>query len=213
MSTLPSPAAIPTGSRPTAPSPHPHRPPFLPDPDDPAFKTIELAQRGRIILDVASADLAEAEKRLGPFHEVTWHFRQALADAKKSWDRLRVLFGQHALEAALDQPPATVLTLGEQPDGSDPLAILLVITGQTYRVRRLPPTPLAPVLWRLDRFPPANPVNLDSDPFPLDPYYPARLADGSPRCDCGEWFFQVAESNHPTGLCKHLRALRALGWI
>jgi hypothetical protein len=183
------------------------------DQDDPGFRAIELAQRGRMILDVAAADLAAAEAMLGSFHETTWYFRQALADARRAWDRLRVFYGLRALEKALTEPPATILTLGEKADGSDPAAILLVITGRTYRVRRLRGTAMAPVLWRLDRFPPADPSELEADPFALDPYHLARLAGGRPVCDCGEWFFRVAEAEHPTGLCKHLAALRSLGWV
>src|SRR6478735_4239589 len=80
---------------------------------DPAFKSVELAQRARMILDVAAADLEVAETRLGPFHETTWHFRHALAEARRSWDRLRAEFGTAALDAALAEPPLTVVTLGD----------------------------------------------------------------------------------------------------
>lgn len=198
----------------TAPAPTaPRHTPTPRDPDDPAYRAVELAQRGRMILDVASADLAAAEALLGPFHDTTWYFRQALSDARKSWDRLRALYGLRALEDALSQSPATILTLGDDPGRPEPLAILLIIAGSTHRARRLPGTPLAPVLWRLDRFPPADPSALSSDPFALDPYHPARLHTGAPQCDCGEWFFRVLDTSHPTGLCKHLAALRSLGWV
>ena len=82
------------------------------DPSDPARRAVELAQRGRMILDVATADLEAAEQALGPSHPTAWHFRQALAEARRSWDRLRAEFGGAALEAALGEPPITVLTLG-----------------------------------------------------------------------------------------------------
>src|SRR4051794_6588963 len=147
------------------------------DPADPAWKSIELAQRGRLILDVAAADLEVAESALGPFHPTSWHFRNALAEARRSWDRLRADFGGAALDAALDEPPATVLTLGDDAPGG-PLAVLVPITGQAYRVERVPGTPPAPIQWRLTRLRP---------PLEDGPYYACRLADGSTQCDCAEW--------------------------
>lgn len=179
------------------------RPPSLRDrdPADPAFKMVELVQRGRMILDVASSDLMAAEERLGPFHETTWHFRNALAEARKSWDRLRAEFGSTALEAALAKPPLTLLSLGES-DRDVPKAVLLVISGTTYAVERVAGTALAPVLWRLIRVPPSD----------HGPYYLARLGDGSTQCDCAEWTYQVAEIEGAPP-CKHLAGLRALRWI
>jgi hypothetical protein len=169
------------------------------DPSDPAFKSVELAQRGRMILDVAAADLEAAEAVLGSFHETTWHFRNALAEARRSWDRLRAEFGTAALESALTEPPLTLLVLGEE---SAPKAVLIAIGGQTYRVERIPGTDLAPSLWRLTRLP------LSND----GPYYVARLRDGSHRCDCAEWHYQVAEIEG-AGPCKHVAGLHALGWL
>ena len=54
-----------------------------------------------MILDVATADLEASEQKLGPFHPTSWHFRQALAEANRSWDRLRAEFGGSTLESAL----------------------------------------------------------------------------------------------------------------
>ncbi len=171
------------------------------DPADPAFRSVELAQRGRMILDVAAADLAEAEARLGPFHPTTWHFRQALDEARRSWDRLRAEFGSRALAAALEEPPLAVLTLGEA-DPAGPWAVLVAIGGKTYRVERVAGTALAPVLWRLTRLPPRED----------GPDYVCRLADGTTQCDCAEWAFRPDDGPSPPS-CKHLVALRALGWI
>src|ERR687883_435391 len=70
------------------------------DPSDPARRAVELAQRGRMILDVSAADLEVAEATLGAFHPTTWHFRNALHEARYAWDRLRAEFGGAALEAA-----------------------------------------------------------------------------------------------------------------
>ncbi|MBX6314223.1 MAG: hypothetical protein IRY99_15125 [Isosphaeraceae bacterium] len=185
----------PTSRRP-GPIPIRHR-----DPSDPAWKSVERVQRGRIILDVAAADLAASEERYGPFHPTTWYFRNALAEARRSWDRLRAEYGGSALEAALAEPPLVVLTLSPNSPGS-PRALLIPIAGQTYRVERVAGTELAPVLWRLTRLPPR------AD----EPYYTGRLADGSTHCDCAEWTFQAADApGHPR--CKHLAALQALGWI
>jgi hypothetical protein len=180
----------------------PSRPLRQRDPSDPSRRAVELVQRGRLILDVAAADLEAAEAHLGPFHPTTWHFRHALAEAHRSWNRLRAELGGKALDAALHEPPLTVLTLGDDaPHG--PLAILIPIAGRTYRVERVAGTPLAPVLWRLTRL---NP--------PLDdgPYYAGRLHDGSTQCDCAEWTYQIADHPSPA-LCKHLAALAALGWL
>src|SRR5215217_88848 len=89
------------------------------DPSDPARRAVELAQRGRMILDVSAADLEAAEAALGPFHPTSWHFRNALHEARRSWDRLRAEFGGSALDAALCQPPLAVLTLGDARRLSD----------------------------------------------------------------------------------------------
>lgn len=166
----------------------------------PRIRVRELVQRGRMILDVAAADLDYAEHALGPFHPTTWHFRQARDEALRSWDRLRADLGSTTLRTALDAPPATILTLG---DPSTP-RILLVIGGRTYHVERVAGTSLAPVLWRLGK--------LLSEPEDDGPYYAARLRDGSPRCDCAEWTFQIADIV-AQGRCKHLAALEALGWL
>lgn len=164
------------------------------------FKAVELAQRARMIVDVAEADLDAAEEQLGPFHETTWSFRAALAEARTSWDRLRARYGRLALDAALEEPPATVLTLGRSPDG-DPLAILIVVAGKTYRIQRMPGSDDAPRIWRLTRLPP------DDD----GPYHACRLADGSTQCDCAQWTYQIADLS--AELCRHLAALDALGWL
>ncbi|HWE40339.1 MAG TPA: hypothetical protein VG406_27555 [Isosphaeraceae bacterium] len=165
------------------------------DPDDPKWRAVELAQRGRMILDVAAADLEVAERRLGPFHPTSWHFRQALAEARKAWDRLRADLGSAALEAALEEPPVATLELSET-------AVLIPIGGRTYRVERLGPTELAEALWRLTRLtPPVAP-----------PFYVAKLRDGRRHCDCAEWSYRDEPPDGPPAPCKHLAALEALGW-
>jgi hypothetical protein len=186
------------------PVPLPRKPPSLRDrdPSDPARRAVELAQRGRMILDVATADLEAAETTLGPFHPTSWHFRNALHEARRSWDRLRAEFGGSALDAALNQPPLAVLTLGDDRRGTPPI-ILIPIGGRTYRALRVAGTPLAPVQWRLSRLLPP-----DDD----GPYYACRLSDGSTQCDCAEWTYQIADID-PHGSCKHLAALAELGWI
>ena len=164
-------------------------------------RDVELVQRGRMILDVCAADLQAAESLLGPFHETTWYFRSALEDARRSWDRLRADLGTLALEAALRRPPATLLTLKR---GQPPRSVVLVpIAGQTYHVAGARGTPIAPVQWRLERLPPHED----------GPYFLCRLKDGATQCDCAEWVFQIADTESPQTLCKHLSALRALGWI
>jgi hypothetical protein len=129
-------------------------------------------QRGRLILDVSAADLEAAETTFGAFHSTTWHFRNALNEAQRSWDRLRAELGTKGLEAALAQPPLTTLTLGESANGI-PCVVLILITGQTYRSQRVG-AELAAVQWRLIRL---NPP-LEHGPTVC------RLADGSTQCDC-----------------------------
>ncbi len=172
------------------------------DPSDPVRRAAELAQRGRMILDVATADLEAAEGSLGPTHPTAWHFRQALADARRSWDRLRAQFGGAALEKALAQPPVAVLTLGGD-DGQLPDFVLIPISGRTFRAERVTGTELAPVQWRLTRLAP---------PLEHGPYYACRLRDGSTQCDCAEWAYREDSPTAPD-VCKHLAALSALGWI
>jgi hypothetical protein len=168
------------------------------DPSDPGRRAVELAQRGRMILDVAAADLEAAEAALGAFHATTWFFRNALAEAQKSWDRLRAEFGPGALEHALKQPSLAVLTLR----GGDEALLLIPIEGQTYLAEPVAGTPLAPVQWRLTRLHP---------PLKHGPYYACRLRDGTTQCDCAEWIYRAAE---PTEChCKHLSALASLGWL
>lgn len=176
------------------------------DPSDPGRRAVELAQRGRMILDVAKADLEASEAALGPFHPTTWHFRNALAEARKSWDRLRAEFGLRGLERALAEPPISVLRLRA---GTGPAPLLLIpIEGKTYRAEPVVGTPIAPVQWRLTRLDP---------PLEHGPYYACLLRDGSTQCDCAEWAYRP--DGPPPGVttgpppCKHLAALGALGWL
>jgi hypothetical protein len=178
------------------------------DESDPERRAVELAQRGRIILDVSIADLEAAEAVHGAFDPITWHFRNACNEARRSWERLRAELGTRTLEAALNQPPLVVLTLGEDAEASlsgTPRAVLIVIGGRTYCTQRVSGTELAPVQWRLTRPHP---------PLEDGPYYACRLADGSTQCDCAEWTYQIADlGDTRRALCKHLAALAALGWI
>jgi hypothetical protein len=193
------------------------------DDSDPARCAVELVQRGRMVLDVSAADLEAAEAAFGPFHPTAWHFRNALDEARRSWDRLRAELGGAALEAALNEPPLTVLVLGggagseavrgsyhdfdrtvrRPPTERRAPVTLIPIGGRTYRVEGVAGTPLAPVQWRLTRLHP---------PHEDGPYYVCRLHDGSTQCDCADWTYQVA-SNGDHSFCKHLGALDALGWI
>jgi hypothetical protein len=205
------------------------------DPDDPAWRAVELAQRGRMILDVTAADLEAAEAALGPFHPTTWHFRNAWYEARRSWDRLRAEVGGARLEAALEEPPVTVLALGPGadaygpgPDGRWPAlgpaqtrpVVLIPITGRTYRALRVAGTALAPTIWCLTRLRPVADRPRDGHDHDQDHdgghYYACRLCDGSTQCDCAEWTYRVAGTDRPGPmgpLCKHLAALVALGWI
>jgi hypothetical protein len=171
---------------------------------DPDRCAVELVQRGRLILDVSTADLEAAEATFGAFHPTTWHFRNSLNEAQRSWERLRAELGTKAVEAALNEPPLAALALDESRNGQ-PGVVLILIAGQTYRPQRVVGTELAPVQWRLTRLRP---------PLENGPYYVCRLADGSTQCDCADWIYQIAETDKVrTAQCKHLVALTALGWI
>jgi hypothetical protein len=197
------------------------------DVSDPARRVVELAQRGRMILDVSAADLEAAEAAFGPFHPTAWHFRNELNEARRSWDRLHAEFGGAALEAALNEPPFTILELGKaggdasdrdgyrdcghaekrprasSSDSGRTLVTLIPIGGQTYRVQGVEGTALAPIQWRLTRL---------SPPLADGPYFACRLHDGSTQCDCADWTYQIAGTGDHA-FCKHLSALDALGWI
>src|SRR5262245_36736613 len=168
------------------------------DPDDPAWKGVELAQRGRMVLDVAAADLEVAEAHFGAFHPTTWHYRQALAEARNAWDHLRALYGTLALKDALEELPLTTLPL-ETRDARRSI-VLVPIRGSTYAAERVEGTELAPRQWRLTKVPPSED----------GPYYVCRLKEGATQCDCAEWVYQGEEARRP---CKHLAALESLGWI
>lgn len=196
------------------------------DPSDPQWRAVELAQRARLIVDVAAADLDAAESTCGAFHPTAWHFRNAHQEALRSWDRLRAELGGATLKAALAEPPLVVMALGPGaeefvPDragrwpipeactsvnpGPTTPVILIPIEGQAYRALRVVGTPLAPLLWRLTRLTP---------PLEDGPYYACRLRDRTTRCDCAEWTYRIAETDRaPHALCKHLEALDALGWL
>jgi hypothetical protein len=161
-----------------------------------ARRDIERVQRARILLDVAAVDLETAESHLGAFHPTACRFRDALADARRVWERLRAELGTPVLVAAVAAPPAALIEL----EGTE--WWLVLIGGRTYGVEPVPPTSLAPVLWRLVRLP----AHEDG------PYYAARLRDGTTRCDCAEWTYQVADLIDAPA-CKHLAALDALGWL
>jgi hypothetical protein len=164
----------------------------------------ELAQRGRLILDVSSAGVESAEAALGAFHPTTWQLRNSLNEARRSWERLRAELGSKLLEAALSQPPLAILTLDEHANGS-PCVVLVLIEGKTYRAEHVSGTELAPVQWRLTRLHP---------PLEDGPYYVCRLANRSTQCDCAEWTYRIAEtSTARSTYCKHLAALISLGWL
>jgi hypothetical protein len=174
------------------------------DESDPYRCAVELAQRGRIIVDVATVDLEAAEAAFGLFHPTTWHFRNALNEALRSWERLRAELGKKIVDAALREPPVLVLTLGQSARGS-PRVVLVSIGGQTYRTEQVVGTEAAPIQWRLTRLLP---------PLAHGPYYVCRLADGLTQCDCADWTYQIAASvDSRKTHCKHLAALSALGWI
>jgi len=189
---------------------------------DPIWQAVELAQRGRMVLDVSEADLEAAEAVLGAFHPTTWYFRNAWYEARNAWDRLRARHGGATLSAALEEWPRTVLALGPGaelvgpapdgrwalpapgPDSARPV-LLIPIGGQTYRVLRVEGTPAAPLLVRLTRLRPA---------LTHGPYYAGRLCDGSVQCDCAEWTYQAdGDDAQPPAPCKHLKALAALRWL
>ncbi|MFI5456427.1 MAG: hypothetical protein ACHRXM_13340 [Isosphaerales bacterium] len=204
----PEPALVSRSTSKGVPAPPPHFPlrRSLRDRDesDPDRCAVELVQRGRLILDVSAADLEAAEATFGAFHPTPWYFRNARNEAQRSWERLRAELGTKALDAALDQPPLTVLTLDEPVHGMLRV-VLILITGQTYRTQKVAGTELAPIQWRLTRL---NP------PLENGPYYVCRLADGSTQCDCADWTYQIAETvNDRKTHCKHSIALTALGWI
>jgi hypothetical protein len=162
----------------------------------PARRDIERVQRTRLLLDVAALDLEVAELRLGAFHPTACYFRDVLAETRRAWDRLRAELGTPALESAVAGLPVALIELERSAWW------LMLIGGRTYAVEPVPPTSLAPVLWRLVRLP----THDDG------PYYAARLHDGTTRCDCAEWTYQVADLIEAPS-CKHLATLASLGWL
>ena len=188
------------------PSPHLNfgRSPGECDEFNPTRCVFELVQRGRLILDVSAADVEASEATLGTFHPTTWYFRNSLTEAQRSWERLRAEVGTRVVEAALNQPPLTVLTLG-QSTATRPEVVVVLIAGQTYRPQKVIGSELAPIQWRLSRLRP---------PLENGPYYVCRLANGLTQCDCADWTYQIAGTEKiRTSRCKHLAALHALGWI
>jgi hypothetical protein len=166
-----------------------------------ANQAVERIQRGKMILDVATADLEAAEATLGAVHPTSWYFRQSLADARLAWDRLRAEFGGIAMDKALEGPPVAVLRLRPGAQGRSSV-VLIPIGGRTFRVERIAGTDPAPIQRRLTRL---------SPPLEFGPYYACRLRDGTTQCDCAEWAYREEAPGYAP--CKHLAALDALGWI
>ena len=174
------------------------------DESNPTRCVFELVQRGRLILDVSAADVEATEAAFGAFHPTTWHFRNSLTEAQRSWEQLQIEVGTKVIKAALEQPPLTVLTLGQSTD-TQPEVVVILIAGQTYRPQRVIGSELCAIQWRLTRLRP---------PLENGPYYVCRLANGLTQCDCADWTYQIAETEKVrTSRCKHLTALHALGWI
>ena len=175
------------------------------DPSDPLRKEVELIQRGRMIVDVSQVDLDAAESLLGAFHATTWYFRAARDESLRSWDRLIADFGAEAVENALARPPISPLELTAGVNSGNEPALLIAIDGKTYHAERVAGTPPAPIQWKLDRLRP---------PLEHGPYYVCRLREGSTQCDCAEWTFRVAEPVDVVHApCKHVTALKMLGWL
>lgn len=213
---VPAPAAPPSASAPLPPASAFNSP-------DPGPRIVELVQRGRIALDVATADLDVAEGRLGVFHPTTLHFRRVAEEARRAWERLRATYGPRALARALEADPIALLTLDDGRDDGRAPWLLMVIGGRVHAARKLDPAEDAPVIWRLRRFP-----DLDDDPLHV-----CRLADGSLQCDCAQWIYELADprggiegegegegpggrpgtATAPPAPCKHQAALRSLGWL
>ncbi len=165
---------------------------------------VELVQRGRMIVEGAAADLEAAEAAHGAFHERSWHCREALTEARRSWDRLRAEIGSKQMELALNAHPVAVLALEGAP-ATAKFSGLIVIGGSTYVVKRIVGVESAPIQWRVAR------LRTHSG---AEPYHACRLADGSTQCDCAEWIYRIAQTtNRDRGRCKHIAALAHLDWI
>ncbi len=165
---------------------------------------VELVQRGRMIVDGAAADLEAAETAHGAFHETAWRCRDSLAEARRSWDRLRAEIGSKQMELALKARPVAVVTLAGAPAQAT-FSGLIVISGHTYVVKRIAGVESAPIQWRVARLLPQSGA---------EPYHACRLADRSTQCDCAEWIFRIAQTaDRARAHCKHLAALAALDWI
>ncbi|WP_435015370.1 hypothetical protein TA3x_002908 [Tundrisphaera sp. TA3] len=162
---------------------------------------IDRVQRAKILLDVALADFEMAESTLGPGHASTWHYREALTQARTAWDRLRAEFGGAVLERELVQSPVAVIRLRDENRRPHRIR-LITIQGRTYGVEPIPGSEAAPGLWRFQRLNPR---------LEFGPYYAARLADGTTQCDCAEWAYR---EDSPADIpCKHIFALLHLGWL
>lgn len=165
---------------------------------------VELVQRGRMIVDGAAADLEAAETAHGVFHEMAWRCRDSLAEARRSWDRLRAEIGSKQMELALKTRPIAVLTLKGAPAQAT-FSGLIVISGHTYAVKRIAGVESAPIQWRIARLLPQSGA---------EPYHACRLADRSTQCDCAEWIYRIAQTtDRARAHCKHLAALASLDWI
>lgn len=172
------------------------RPVVLADPS-----AVERAQRGRLIVEVAAADLEFSEEKLGAFHPTTEHFRRAHAESLRGWERLRAEMGTVALDWTIQQPPRAAIAIGSDHAP----VVLILIDGQAYRAEKVAGTELAPLLWKLDRLRPA---------LEFGPYFACRLLDGGLQCDCAGWYYRDEEPEPmPEPACKHLAGLRSLGWI
>lgn len=168
----------------------------------------ELVQRGRMIVELAAADLHAAEAAYGTAHEITWRFRNQLNEARVSWSHLCAELGPRAIERALSQPPASFLALEPTRSGRGDVN-LFCLEGTTFRATRSLNTARGATEWHLASLASSLAEGLTR---PRVRFTVSRARDGSRCCDCAE--VRGAEGvTHDGSHCKHVRALLALGWI
>lgn len=118
-----------------------------------------------------------------------------------TWQTLAQELGEEAIGEALSCQPLSFVTICDKTK-----KYMILVGGSAYTCEMVDNhATQAEVIWKLMR--------LDDEEM-RSSYYVSRMRDGTNRCDCASWTFNVNENPDSTvAHCKHLSALASLGLV